>query len=118
MMADNRTRKQAIQEFKEKEMTAGVYQIRNTRNEKIFIHSSLNLQTMNGQRFQLKMGSHLNRALQEDWNQYGEECFAFEVLELLDRPAERYDPRDDLKKLAEKWMEKLQPFGERGYHKP
>lgn len=28
-----------------------------------------------------------------------------------------FDVKEELKKLEEKWMEKLQPYGERGYHK-
>lgn len=117
-MNDNRKRKQAIQEYKEKERRGGIYQIRNTRNQKVFINSSLNLQTMNGQRFQLRMGSHMNRELQEDWNQYGEEAFVFEVLEVLHKMEERFDPRDDLNKLAAQWLERVQPYGERGYNRP
>jgi hypothetical protein len=32
----------------------------------------------------------------------------------VDDPA--YDYRDDLKALEVMWLEKLKPFGERGYH--
>ena len=28
-----------------------------------------------------------------------------------------FDKKDELKKLEKKWLEKLQPYGERGYHK-
>lgn len=115
-MVDSIRRKQVIQEYKERERQGGVYQIRNTRNGRVFVNSSLNLQTMNGQRFQLKMGSHMNKALQEEWNRYGEESFAFEILEELDRLDERFDPRDDLRKITAHWLEKLQPYGETGYN--
>ncbi len=116
MTAPNR--KQIIREYKEAELSAGVFQIRNKINQKVFVKSTMDMQTINGQRFQLKMGSHMNKALQEEWNRYGEEAFIFEILETLDNPAEIHDPRDAVKKLEAKWMDKLHPYGERGYHRP
>ena len=59
----------------------------------------------------------MNNLLQEDWNKYGEKAFVFEVLEVLKEKEEGFsDIKEELKKLEEKWLEKLQPFGERGYH--
>ncbi len=52
-----------------------------------------------------------------DWKEMGEQSFVFEVLDELkpvDDPA--YDYWDDLKALETMWLEKLKPFGERGYH--
>lgn len=103
--------------YKESKPDAGVFQIKNTVNQKIFIDSTRNLKTMNGQKFMLEMGSHANPKLQQEWRQYGQEAFVFEVLEVLKIKEDEYiDPKDALKKLEEKWLKKLQPFGERGYN--
>ena len=97
----------------------GIYQIKNLINWKIFIGYSKNLHgKSNSYKFQLNSGLHINRELQEDYIKYGEENFSFEVLDTLepkDDPAYQYD--DDLKTLEDLWIEKLQPFGEKGYNK-
>ncbi|MGI6130230.1 MAG: DUF2087 domain-containing protein [bacterium] len=105
--------------YKEKEIPAVVYQIKNIKNQKIFVGSTMNFKSViNGQRFMLEMGSHRNQLLQQDWNEYGPEAFEFEVLETLKKKEEPYfDVRDALAKLEEKWLDRLQPYGERGYNK-
>lgn len=103
--------------YKETKTEAGVYQIVNTVNQKVFLGSTMNVKTLNGKRFQLKMGSHLNKQLQEEWNEYGEDAFRIEVVEILEKKETGYfDAQHELEKLEQKWIGKLQPFGERGYH--
>lgn len=111
-------RKQELKrQYKETKFEAGVYQIKNTKNEKIFLESTMNLKTINGKRFTLDMGSYQNKLLQNEWTEFGAETFVFEVLEILEIPEEGYfDAKDALKKLKEKWLDKLQPYGERGYN--
>lgn len=102
---------------KETKTEAGVYQIRNTRNGKVLIESTRNLKTMNGHLFGLQTGAHGNKQLQAEWNEFGPEAFAFEVLEVLEKPETGYvDEPGALKRLKAKWLEQLQPYGERGYH--
>ncbi|MGI2750880.1 GIY-YIG nuclease family protein [Bacillus cytotoxicus] len=104
--------------YKEIEVEAGIYLITNTKNQKMCVESTMNLKMMNGRRFELNVGSHTNRVLQEEWKQYGEEAFTFEVLEVLQKKeTESFHPKEELKKLEEKWLEQLQPFGERGYNR-
>ncbi|HJV45865.1 MAG TPA: GIY-YIG nuclease family protein [Bacillota bacterium] len=111
-------KKELKQQYKETTKEAGVYQIRNLKNEKVFIDSSMDLKTMNGKLFTLRNGGHYNRMLQADWNQFGEEAFVFEVLETLKQPEYGYvDPKDELKKLEQKWLEIRQPYGECGYNR-
>jgi hypothetical protein len=96
---------------------SGVYQIRNTQNQKIFVTSGRNTSKLNGTSFELNLGSYRNKPLQSEWKQYGEDSFVFEILESFE---ESSDPKEILKKLREmekEWIEKLQPFGERGYNK-
>jgi len=111
-------RKQELKQlYKEVKTEAGVYQIRNTQNGKVWIEATNNLKTMNGKQFMLKHGSHTSKALQKEWEQYGEEAFVFEVLEVLKKKNEPYfDVADALEKLEDKWLDKLQPYGEKGYN--
>ena len=105
-------------QYKETKIQAGVYQVRNTKNLKILIESTSNLKTINGKRFSLDMGSYQNKGLLDELKEFGAEAFVFEVLEILEAPQEGYfDAKDALKKLKEKWLDKLQPYEERGYNK-
>jgi hypothetical protein len=111
-------RKALKQEYKEMKTEAGVYQIRNTANGKVLVVSTPNLKTMEGKRFQLKMGSHKNPKLQAEWKQFGEDAFVFEVLGVADEKIDgAFARQEELKKLEERWLEKLQPYGDRGYNR-
>jgi len=111
-------RKELQQMYKELKTEAGVYQIRNKVNGKIFIDTLRNVKSINGRQGLLGMGSHLNRQLQEECKQYGADAFAFEFLETFEVKDEPFfDVKDELKKLEAKWIEKLQPYEEHGYHK-
>jgi group I intron endonuclease len=111
-------KKEIKRKYKDTVQPMGIYQIKNNVNGKIFIGSSPNLKgKFNSFMFQLKMGSHMNRLLQEDFNKYKEEAFSFEVLDYLP-PVEdaAYNYSKDLETLEELWLEKLQPYDERGYN--
>ncbi|MCZ4150164.1 transcriptional regulator, partial [Escherichia coli] len=60
-------RKELQEQAKEVKIEAGIYCIRNERNGKVFVDSTPNLKTINGQKFMLQMGTHLNRQLQAEW---------------------------------------------------
>lgn len=111
-------RKQQLkQQYKETKVEAGIYQIKNTLNGKLLLESTMNLKTMNGKCFTLDMGSYQNKELQTEWLEYGKDAFVFEVLEIMEIPeTEYFDAKDSLKKLKQKWLDKLQPYGERGYN--
>ena len=65
----------------------------------------------------LKVGSHTNKALQNDWNELGPEQFTLEILEEVQRKDDPgFNLEDELTLLEMIWLEKLQPFGERGYN--
>lgn len=76
-------RKELVQQYMEIKTEAGIYCIRNTHNGKIFVAGTPNLKSLNGRRFELQMGTCQNQQLQREWNEYGEDAFEFEVLELL-----------------------------------
>ncbi|MDD5093598.1 MAG: hypothetical protein PHV74_04355 [Dehalococcoidia bacterium] len=65
----------------------------------------------------MNLGSHRNKRLQDEWNEFGSENFAFELLdELTPIKGECHDYQADLAFLEELWLEKVQPYGERGYN--
>ena len=113
-----KSRKELNREYQERPKPAGVFQVKNNSNGKVLLGSSLNLDgALNGHRFMLKMGSHRNKALQEDWNEYGADKFAFEILEVVQvREDPNFNLSDELTLLEMIWLEKLQPFGEKGYN--
>jgi len=111
-------KKDLKREYKEKTPPMGVFQIRNLGNDKVFIGSSLNLNGIfNRHRFALNAGSHQNKALQKDWNELGADQFAFEILEELE-PRANLDNKGELAFLEDLWLEKAEPYGERGYNAP
>ena len=114
-----KTKKELKDEYKRKKFKVGVFQIRNTVNNKIFIESSTDLLAIwNRQKFQLKMGSHHNLELQKDWIEFGEEKFKYEILdELKQKEGISINYRKEAKELEKMYIEDLQPFNDRGYNK-
>lgn len=113
-----KSREEIKREYKERPKPAGVFQVKNTANGKVLLGSSLNLEgPLNSHKFMLSIGRHRNEALQRDWNEFGEEKFVFEILEVV---KVKEDPNFDMDQestlLEEIWLEKLQPFGDRGYN--
>ena len=113
-----KSRKELNREYKERVKPAGVYQVKNIANGKVLLGSSLNLEgPLNRHRFMLKIGSHTNKALQKDWDELGPDQFVFEILEEVKRKDDpSFNLKDELTLLEMIWLEKLQPFGERGYN--
>ena len=105
-------------EYKERKKPAGVFQVKNLSNGKVLLGSSLNLEgPLNSHKFMLTIGSHRNEGLQKDWNKFGSEKFLFEILEVVkikDDP--NFNLSDELTLTEQIWLEKLHPFGERGYN--
>jgi len=111
-------RKELIDKYKQTVQPMGIFQIRNTVNGKLFLGSAKDLRgIINSNGFQLRNGLHRNQELQKDFNEIGEAGFVFEVVDSL-RPGEgvNHDYTAELKTLEALWLEKLQPYGERGYN--
>ncbi len=117
-MSKEKTRQDIKREYKERRKEAGVFQIRNTANGKILLGSSLNLHgPLNSHRFMLEMGSHRNAQLQKEWKEFGPGSFVFETLEVVQvKDDPNFSVEDELTLLEQIWLEKLQPFGARGYN--
>ena len=98
----------------------GVFLIRNVLSDKVFLGAGLDLHgIINRHKFQLSEGIHPNKLLQADWNQFGSNSFAFEIVdELTPRDGDGLDYRAEVAFLEQLWLERLQPFGDRGYNVP
>lgn len=112
-------RKELKAMYKNNPPPMGVYQLKDTVNGRILVGGSMNLPgRRNSHFFQLAMGSHPIKALQADWQAHGETAFAYEVLETVDAsklPPEEWRPA--VAALEAKWLDKLQPYEEKGYNK-
>ncbi len=120
MNADRR--KELLRQYKDNPPPAGVFQIRNQRNGKIYVASAPSVDgKINSQRFMLQAGGHVNKALQADWTRQKGEDFVLEVLEYLKPSSPDASPmavRMELHELEKRWLEKLRPYGDKGYNKP
>ena len=111
-------KKALTKQYKETPRQMGVYQIRNVVNGKMLIGGSPNIPGIfNRHKFALLAGAHDNKQLQADWQEVGQDNFSFEVLdELSPTEGADYDYREDLTFLEDMWLEKLEPYGDRGYN--
>ncbi len=114
-----KTRKELKEEYKQKKYKMGIFQIKNTINGKIFIGSSMDLNAIwNRHKMELKLGSHRNKVLQNDWKKYGEENFTYGIItELKQDDKKETNYKKELKELEELYIKELEPFGEKGYNK-
>lgn len=108
-------RKEIKMNYKMTERPVGVYQISNSVNDKIFIGKAMNLDgTHNRINFQLKLNSHKNKTLQNDWNELGEDKFEFKILEQVDTSDKSsFEIQESLNNLEKSWLEKLQPHAQK-----
>jgi hypothetical protein len=113
-------KKQLKKDYQRSPRPMGVFLIRNNLSDKVFLASGLDLHgAINRHKFQLKNGIHPNRSLQADWNQFGSKGFAFKIVdELMPREGVDFDYHRELNFLEQLWLEKLRPFGDRGYNLP
>ena len=111
-------RRELIRAYKETPRAFGVYRVRNTANGRSLVGASRDLRArLNRHQAELSLGIHPNKALLNDWKEFGKDAFEFEMLDTLepsDKPG--YDPKEDLEVLEALWLDKLQPYGEAGYN--
>ena len=112
--------KKLKREYKATLRPLGVFLIRNTTNDKIFLAGGVDLNgLMNRHKYELSKGSHVNRQLQADWNELGSGKFEFEILEQLEPVRDStFDSKKELDFMQRMWLERLSPFGDRGYNQP
>lgn len=112
---DRATRKALTQAYKMTSPPMGIFSIRNMVTGRMLIDQSTNLPgTMNRHRTELKLGSHRNKALMDDWRALGESAFAFEVLQKIDERSEPdFDYRAEMTRLLVAWRIRV-PLGSVG----
>jgi hypothetical protein len=117
---DKARRRAIISAYKSAPRTAGVFQVKNRVTGRLLLGSSLNMHgPFNRIRMELETGIMRNPDLLADWNQYGPDAFSFDILETVKEDADPKRPlKERLREIEEIWIEKLQPFGEKGYNLP
>jgi hypothetical protein len=113
-------KKQLKQDYQQTPRSIGVLLIRNNRDDKVFLAVWPDVRALiNRHKFQLTAGGHPNKQLQADWNSLGSESFSFEIVDELSPGARvEFDYRGEAALLEDLWLEKLKPYGERGYNEP
>ena len=101
-------RRKAIQDYKSRKTPRGIFSARVGTSGPAWVGSSPNLDAaQNGLWFQLRLGTHRNRALQEEWLRSGEAAFSFEILEQLDDDVNPLALHDLLKERRAHWLARL-----------
>lgn len=88
----------------------GIYEIRNTINNKVYVGSSVNLRSRIRAHFSdLSCEKHHNHYLQASWKKYGKEVFIVNILELC--------PKEHLIERENYWMNEREVFDkDKGYN--
>ena len=114
---DKNRRRELMEAYKQMKVYMGVYQIKNNENSKVLIGTSSNLKnrwlTL---RMQLEAKRHPNAGLQKDWNYFGPDNFTYEVIEQKECN-EILNINRELENMEKAWLEKLQPYDDKGYNK-
>lgn len=116
---DKQRRKELQAQYKQIEIMMGAVQITNTQNGKLYVGVYPDIKNK-WQSIQnaLDSGIFSSGALVRDWREYGRDAFTYQVLEQTPQGPETPEERSwTLKKLERKWLDKLQPYGEKGYNR-
>lgn len=96
-----KTKKEINDAYKSMKFKAGIFQITNKKENKIFLNITSDLDNAyNSDLFQLKAGMHSNKQLQNDWNNLGTENFEFKIFDEL-KIKDTESPTDINKELKE-----------------
>ena len=109
-MGDAQNKKELQNRYKEREVIGGVYSIKNTLNNKVFLDTATDIRGIKNRfEFAQKTGSCIHVKLQSDWDKQGGGQFAFEVLEELQKGEAQTSEgfKADLALLKEMWLENL-----------
>jgi hypothetical protein len=106
---DKQSRREAIRDYKERKTQAGVYAVRCAATGEAWVAGAVNVENQKTRHwFSLRMGGHMNKAMQAAWNAHGEAGVGFEILENIE--AEELTPLGlaDLVKARERhWLAAL-----------
>lgn len=104
-------KKELKEQYKQMKSEMGIFAVRTKDGTKYFLETTQNLKgKINSTRFQLQHGSHPNKAMQNEWNQRGENNFVIEILEKLEYDKDdetKTDYGEELSIMKMLWEEKL-----------
>jgi len=112
-------KKELIKEYKNQKHPAGLFAVKNTPENKMFIGTSLNLPAkIRGVTFELELGSHAYHNLAEDYERLGKDQFEIFVLDEIEVKDEtERELKKELESLGQMWVEKLKSEGITFYNK-
>lgn len=90
---------------------SGIYLIKNIKNKKVYIGSAISLiSRLSKHIHDLKNNKHHSIHLQNAWNKYGEDCFIFGIVEII-------EDKNQLTIYEQKYMDKYMSFDQNyGYN--
>lgn len=97
------------EEYRNKEVVGGVYCIRCSGNQRTWIKSTQDLESMRNRfEFALVTKTALEPSMCNEWTKYGAALFSFEVLEEIKKGKDQSDKEflDDVAALYELWLER------------
>lgn len=101
-------RKAAVRAHKERKIEAGIYAVRCSASNGIWVGRAPDLSTIQNRLwFTLRHGINAHPMLVQDWREYGEEAFAFEIVERLKDDDMAYARDRVLKERLAHWVEAL-----------
>ncbi len=110
-MSSGINRKEAIREYKERKTPLGIFAIRCTATNAVWVDASRNLDAAkNSNWFQLGAGSHRTKSLQHEWNTHSETAFSYEILETLPEDVHPLEVKDQLESRRKHWVAELNAF--------
>lgn len=125
MTLDKQRKKEIATAYAKSFRPMGIFQLRNLENGKIFVGAAMDLDGMRN-RIAFSAGQQVVPfdELKEDWARYGADSFVYEIVDqlkpktdsLADR-AELAQYKADLDELLELWLDKLQPYDDKGYNR-
>lgn len=98
-------RRAALTAYKERKVEAGIYALRCTATDELWIGKAPDLATIwNRLSFTLRQGDNPHRALQQAWTAHGADAFTFEIIERLSEDDLRFGRDHALKRRLAHWL--------------
>ncbi len=111
---DKQNRKSMVDAYKERVVVGGVWAVKNAKSGKLLLGADANLNgAKNKFGFFTATGVCPYLELSKDWEAFGKDAFAFEVLEEIRKKPEQSDRefKEDLETLREMWGERIGAAG-------
>lgn len=99
---DRKRKKELVAAYHDRRPEMGVISLRCSAADETFLLAAADIPAnINRIRFQLSAGNCPNKRVQELWTRYGQEAFAFQVVERLEYDDPKEDHAEELEMLCE-----------------